>query len=117
MKLKYYVRGVGVGILFATIILAISFHIRINNQNTLTDEQIIQEVKKRGLTETIVKESGHNIYDMNHLSTEETESDDIDADRVDDNDVVDDNQSDENDESDDQQDEESDDDSSDDENE
>ncbi len=71
MKLKYYVRGVGVGILFATIILAISFHIRIKNQNTLTDEQIIQEVKKRGLTESIVNDAAdRGIYDLNLSSTE-----------------------------------------------
>ncbi len=46
MKLKYYLRGLGMGILFATIIMTISSVIHNNN---LTDEYIIKEAKKLGM--------------------------------------------------------------------
>lgn len=49
MKLKYYLRGIGVGILFATIVLTVA------NQSlpksTLTDEEIISRAKKLGMVE------------------------------------------------------------------
>ncbi len=46
MKLKYYLRGLGMGILFATIIMTIASVIHNNN---LSDEYIIKEAKKLGM--------------------------------------------------------------------
>lgn len=46
MKLKYYLRGLGMGIIFATLILMISGAIHNNN---LSEEEIIQEAKKLGM--------------------------------------------------------------------
>ena len=47
MKFKYYLRGLGIGILFATIILAISYHK--NNQSAMSDSDIISAAKKLGM--------------------------------------------------------------------
>jgi len=47
MKLKYYLRGIGVGILFSTIILSVSFHSTKNKQ--LSDAEIIQKAEELGM--------------------------------------------------------------------
>jgi hypothetical protein len=44
MKLKYYMRGLGIGILLATLILSIS-----NTKENLTDAEIIARAKKLGM--------------------------------------------------------------------
>ncbi len=44
MKLKYYMRGLGIGILLATLILSIS-----NTKKNLTDEEIIARAEKLGM--------------------------------------------------------------------
>jgi len=46
MKLKYYLRGLGMGIIFATLIMTISSVIHNNN---LSEETIIKEAKKLGM--------------------------------------------------------------------
>ena len=46
MKLKYYLRGIGMGILFATIVMTVSSVVHNNN---LSDEIIIKEAKKLGM--------------------------------------------------------------------
>lgn len=46
MKLKYYLRGLGMGILFATIVMTVSSVIHNNN---LSEEKIIKEAKKLGM--------------------------------------------------------------------
>lgn len=46
MKLKYYLRGLGMGIIFATLVLTVSSVIHNNN---LSDEKIIAEAKKLGM--------------------------------------------------------------------
>ena len=46
MKLKYYLRGLGMGILFATLVMTISSVIHNNN---LSEEKIIKEAKKLGM--------------------------------------------------------------------
>lgn len=46
MKLKYYLRGLGTGILFATLVMTISSVIHNNN---LSEEKIIQEAQKLGM--------------------------------------------------------------------
>ncbi len=48
MKLKYYLKGFGVGVLFATILLSIS--LILNRQQTrITDEQIIARARELGM--------------------------------------------------------------------
>ena len=46
MKLKYYLRGVGVGIVFATVIMTVSSLVHKYN---ITDEYIIKEARKLGM--------------------------------------------------------------------
>lgn len=46
MKLKYYLRGIGLGIIFATIVMTVSANI---HNNYLSKEQIIEEATKLGM--------------------------------------------------------------------
>lgn len=46
MKLKYYLRGVGIGIIFATLVLTVSSIVHVNNPSK---ETIIKEAKKLGM--------------------------------------------------------------------
>ena len=46
MKLKYYLRGLGMGILFATIVMTVSSVVHNNN---LSEETIIKEAQKLGM--------------------------------------------------------------------
>lgn len=48
MKLKYYLRGLGLGILFTTIILMIAFH---THPNDISDDEVIRRAKKLGMVE------------------------------------------------------------------
>lgn len=47
MKLKYYLRGLSIGILFATVVLSISF--RTNSKSEITDEEIIKKAEELGM--------------------------------------------------------------------
>ena len=58
MKLKYYLRGMGVGILFATIILSVSF--RVSSKVRLSDDEIIKRAEELGM----VKQSDVNLDDI-----------------------------------------------------
>ncbi|QHQ62103.1 hypothetical protein Ana3638_16005 [Anaerocolumna sedimenticola] len=58
MKLKYYLRGMGVGILFATVILATSIHV--SSKTQLSDEEIIRRAENLGM----VKQSDTNLDDI-----------------------------------------------------
>lgn len=51
MRLKYYLRGIGVGILFATLLLAISFHFGKDNlgKRELTEQEIIEKAEALGM--------------------------------------------------------------------
>lgn len=46
MKLKYYLRGVGIGIVFATLVMTVSSFVHKNN---ISDEYIIKEARKLGM--------------------------------------------------------------------
>lgn len=48
MKLRYYLRGLGVGVIITTIILSISLYGR---KESLTDKEIIERAKKLGMVE------------------------------------------------------------------
>ncbi len=58
MKLKYYLRGVGAGILFATIILSVSY--QVSSKARLSDAEIIKRAEKLGM----VKQSDINMDDL-----------------------------------------------------
>ncbi len=46
MKLKYYLRGVGIGIIFATLVMTVS---SLMHKYNITDEYIIKEARKLGM--------------------------------------------------------------------
>ena len=46
MKLKYYLRGLGIGILIATIIFIIGIHV--NQDRMFSDEEVIRRAKSIG---------------------------------------------------------------------
>ena len=82
MKLKYYLRGLGMGILFATIVMTVSSVVHNNN---LSEEKIIKEAKKLGMimpeTEDdatgglwATKEDTEDVIDT-ETETQETETD------------------------------------------
>ena len=64
MKLKYYLRGAGIGILFATLVMTVSTFV--HNYN-LSDEYIIKEARKLGM---VMKEE---LKDENLFGKDETE--------------------------------------------
>lgn len=47
MKLKYFLRGFGTGIIFAALILTISY--QISNKDNMTDSQIMKKAKELGM--------------------------------------------------------------------
>lgn len=51
MKLKYFLHGFGMGILFATIVLSISFYLKTSERTVMTDMEIIEQAKKLGMIE------------------------------------------------------------------
>lgn len=70
MKLKYYLRGLGMGILFATIVMTVSSVVHNNN---LSEETIIKEAKKLGMImpETDDESKG-GLWGKKEDNTEET---------------------------------------------
>lgn len=69
MKLKYYLKGFGVGVLFATVILSIS--LMLNRQQTgLTDEQIMARARELGMEMV----SAEKETDTEELTTKTPES-------------------------------------------
>lgn len=67
MKLKYYLRGLGMGILFATIIMTISSAI---HKNDISDEEIIKRAQKLGMVMTEDTQKDNSLWG----STENTET-------------------------------------------
>ncbi len=49
MKFKYYLRGIGIGIIFASIILLVAYHE--NSPSSLSDDEIIERAKQLGMVE------------------------------------------------------------------
>jgi hypothetical protein len=48
VRLKYYLRGLGLGIIFAVIIMMIGFH---DNKQSMSDTEIIEKAKTLGMVE------------------------------------------------------------------
>lgn len=49
MRLKYYLKGFGVGVLFATLILSVSFLFRPAGGNGMTDEEVMLRARELGM--------------------------------------------------------------------
>jgi len=74
MRLKYYLRGLGIGILFATIILMISYHV-VHNEKPMTDADIINRAKELGMVEgTQSSEKESQIQDSQSQETQMPET-------------------------------------------
>lgn len=63
MKLKYYLRGLGIGVLVSVIIMTVAF----GNRKPMTDEEIKARAKELGMIENSV------LADMNKEDTQDTE--------------------------------------------
>ena len=75
MRLKYYLRGIGVGILFATLLLAISFHFGKDNlgKRDLTEQEIIARAEALGM---VMPEESEEDADSDEDTTESEDSQD-----------------------------------------
>lgn len=67
MKLKYYLRGLGIGIMITTIILMIGFA---RNKNTLSDDEIIARAKQLGMIMPEEQENGAGATDTQSEDTQ-----------------------------------------------
>ena len=83
MKLKYYLRGIGIGVIVATLVMTVSSVIHNNN---LSDEMIIKEAQKLGM---IMPESDDDKDSLwgNDSETESFEGSDVDVPNTEDADV------------------------------
>lgn len=76
MRLKYYIRGIGAGILLATILLSLSFFFGGGYKNKeLSDEEIIERAEKLGM----VMEESKSQEDSEEKSDEASENEDSEA--------------------------------------
>ena len=71
MKLKFYLRGLGIGIVFATIVLAVSFHIH-NDASQLSESEIISAAKKLGMV--FAEDATQTENNTQNTETQNTES-------------------------------------------
>ena len=71
MKFKYYLRGLGIGILISTIILSISFAMK---KNDLSDDEIIAMAKELGMVmEDTGKDTIPKATETDGFNTEQTD--------------------------------------------
>ena len=68
MRLKYYLRGLGLGIIFAVIIMTIGFH---GNKQSMSDTEIIEKAKTLGMVEA-KKPSGTVADEYNSEKTDQS---------------------------------------------
>lgn len=72
MKLKYYLNGFGIGVLFATIILSVAFLAR-SSGNRMTDEEIIARARVLGMEMVSDQKEGQTITTAAEKQTKVTE--------------------------------------------
>lgn len=72
MKLKYYMRGIGIGVIFATLLLTISFYFGSTgiSSNEMTDEEIIEKATELGM---VMPEDDSEEQENQEEATEEPE--------------------------------------------
>lgn len=71
MKLKYYLRGIGIGVIVATMIMTVSSVIHNNN---LSDETIIKEAQKLGMIMPENTEDNNSLWGNSTESESESET-------------------------------------------
>ena len=74
MKLKYYLRGLAIGIMVTTIILMIGFA---RNKNTLSDDEIIARAKQLGMIMPEEEENGAGATDTQFEDTQLPDGEDV----------------------------------------
>ncbi len=72
MKLKYYLRGIGIGVLVATFIMTVSSMVHNNN---LSDEFIIKEAQKLGMIMPETEDDKDSLWGNNNTE-HDTQADD-----------------------------------------
>lgn len=72
MKLKYFLRGFGMGIIFAAFILTISY--RISDKNEMTDGQIMKRAKELGMVMGESEELKKSLDDLKKSTKESKKS-------------------------------------------
>ena len=70
MKLKYYLRGAGIGIIFATLVMTLSSFVHKNN---ISDEYIIKEARKLGMIMREEADKNNNLFVEETEDTEDSE--------------------------------------------
>lgn len=70
MKLKYYLRGAGIGIIFATLVMTLSSFVHKNN---ISDEYIIKEARKLGMIMREEADKNNNLFVEESEDTEDSE--------------------------------------------
>ena len=62
MRIKYYIRGIGIGIIFATLVLTISFYFGKGSfeKEKLSDEEIIERATELGMVMEATSEEGND---------------------------------------------------------
>ncbi len=72
MKLKYYMRGIGIGVIFATLLLTISFYFGSTgiSSKEMTDEEIIEKATELGM---VMPEDDSEEQENQEEATEESE--------------------------------------------
>lgn len=70
MKLKYYLRGIGIGVIVATLVMTVSSVIHNNN---LSDETIIKEAQKLGMVMPDSTEDNNSLW-VSNTETPDTET-------------------------------------------
>lgn len=74
MRLKYYLRGLGLGIIFAVIIMMIGFH---GNKQSMSDTEIIEKAKTLGMVEAKnISETVADEYNSEKTDSSAANSDD-----------------------------------------
>lgn len=74
MKLKYYLRGLAIGIMITTIILMIGYA---RNKNTLSDDEIIARAKQLGMIMPDEQENGAGPTDTQSEDTQQPDDGDV----------------------------------------
>ena len=74
MKLKYYLRGIGIGVIVTTLIMTISSYIHNNN---LSDEKIMKEALKLGMVMPEKTDDKDSLWEKNTQTNTETNSESV----------------------------------------
>ena len=79
MRFKYYLRGIGIGIIFATVILSLSFYFGRDSffNNQMTDEEVIERATELGMVMPEDEAKEEEAEESPEESAEETDDNSI----------------------------------------